>query len=355
MKKWQIAQFKKCENPVIVPNKSLEFMCPVSDKISNWQGSNVYNPACIVKEGKIYAIYRADSEHLGGIDCFGNKKVVCRLGLSVSEDGINFKTHEKSIIYPDNDEYKEFEWWGGCGDLHIIEGEDGRYYMNYDAWTGYHNMEKFGIGESPDESWEDVLMSAVSDDLIHWQKCGPALKEKYKKYYNHTRSGVVVCKEKNGRFIANRINGKYYMFMSHNGTLCSSDDLIKWDLLLDKNGTPIEVFRGKDFGDEFDANSKEAGAAAILTDEGIVYFYNALGTVAGEKVWSQGQALISKDDLTTVIDKTKEPILYPEYDWEKKGHSSVPCVVCNSIVKFNGKYSLYYGGCDTVIGMAKEV
>ena len=69
-------------------------------------------------------------------------------------------------------------------------------------------------------------------------------------------------------------------------------------------------------------------------------------------IWSQGQALISLDDLTTVIDKTDSPTLYPEYDWEISAHAPVPCLVCNTIVFFNDRWNMYYGGGDRYIGLA---
>ena len=58
----------------------------------------------------------------------------CRIGLAISEDGIHFTRHPEPVLYPDNDEWKQYEWEGGCEDLHIIEGEDGVYYMNYTTW-----------------------------------------------------------------------------------------------------------------------------------------------------------------------------------------------------------------------------
>ena len=359
--KWQIGPFEKLKFPVLSPSDKSKFICPISGAETAFEATNVYNPAAIAKEGKLHIFYRADSPAYGeeGTDPWGYKKVTCRIAHAVSEDGVNFERYPAPVLYPDRDECFEFEWWGGCGDLHIVEGEDGRYYMNYDAWTGKYDVGKYGFGSNPEGEWEDVLLSAVSDDLVHWKKCGPALKPEWKKYWNHSRSGVVVSRiSDDGRLIATKINGKYLMYMSHWGHLAVSDDLISWDLVLDECGEPKKLFSEEDLGG-FDGGSHEAGAAAILTERGIVYFYNAMGKIDGESypqgdvpVWSQGQALISSEDLTTVLDKTSSPTLLPEFDWEISAHAPVPCLVCNTIVFFNGRWNMYYGGGDRYIGLA---
>jgi len=49
--------------------------------------------------------------------------------------------------------------------------------------------------------------------------------------------------------------------------------------------------------------------------------------------------------------KQKEPILRPEYEWEKKGFTG-NTTVANGLVPFRGKWMLYYGAADRVIGLA---
>ena len=362
-RKWTFGPFVKKTEPVLKPSREPSFVCPISGKITEFEATNVYNPAAIVKDGRLHIFYRADSPAYGeeGLDSWGYKKMTCRIAHAVSDDGVNFERYPEPALYPDRDDLFEFEWWGGCGDLHIVEGEDGRYYMNYDGWTGKYDVDKYGFGKNPDGEWEDVLLSAVSDDLVHWKKCGPALKPEWKKYYNHSRSGVVVSKiAPDGRLVATKINGKYLMYMSHQGHLATSDDLILWDLVLDEQGEPKKLFPDEE-DEGFDGMSHEAGAAAILTDDGIVYFYNAMGKIDGVNypqgdvvIWSQGQALVSREDLVTVLDKTDKPTLMPTFDWEISAHATVPCLVCNTIVYFNNRWNMYYGGGDRYIGLASE-
>jgi len=87
---------------------------------ARWEEQNVYNPAAVVRDGKVYLLYRADDR---------NPELkwgrTCRIGLAWSEDGTNFTRHPAPVLYPDNDAWKPYEWEGGCEDLHLVEGEDG--------------------------------------------------------------------------------------------------------------------------------------------------------------------------------------------------------------------------------------
>ena len=47
----------------------------------------------------------------------------------------------------------------------------------------------------------------------------------------------------------------------------------------------------------------------------------------------------------------KEPFLYPEYEWEKRGMTG-NTTVSNGLVSFQDKWLLYYGAADRVIGLA---
>ncbi len=52
-----------------------------------------------------------------------------------------------------------------------------------------------------------------------------------------------------------------------------------------------------------------------------------------------------------MLKEAKEPFLYPEYDWEKKGMTG-NTTVANGLVLSNGRWLLYYGTADRVIGLA---
>ena len=345
MKYWEIGPFQKIPEPILRADSSLHFLCPVQNKTEKWANNGVYNPSAVVKDGVIHMVYRADGERLGGKDYFGYNRVTCRIGHATSTDGIHFTPSAEPVLFPDNDEYKPYEWWGGCQDMHVIEDENGHYYMNYDGWSGFYMDHPQGYGECPPDPIYDVLLSAVSDDMIHWKKVGPAMNIEYPLCQNHSRSGTIVCREENGRMVAAKINGKYWMYQSHHGWLATSDDLIHWDPVFDENGK-IKCLFPEYPTLRYCQLSCESGAAALLTEHGIVYFFNGRGPTTDDTSyeWAICQALIDPNDMITVLDVSEAPTLAPEYDWERNGHSPEAALVCNTLIRFHGKWILYYGG-----------
>jgi predicted GH43/DUF377 family glycosyl hydrolase len=47
-------------NPVLGPLEASAFRCPVRRKEVQWEAKDVFNPAAVVKEGKVYLLYRAE-------------------------------------------------------------------------------------------------------------------------------------------------------------------------------------------------------------------------------------------------------------------------------------------------------
>ena len=307
---WDLGPFVKHKEPVLRPSPDSRFQCPVLGKEVRWEEQNVYNPAAVVRDGKVYLFYRADDRN--SALKWGR---TCRIGMAWSEDGVRFTRHPTPVVYPDNDEWKQYEWEGGCEDLHIIEGKDGLYYMNYTTWSGKG----------------DTMSVATSRDLVQWTKHGPAFRKAGK---IEGRSGVVISKLTGDRLVAAKLNGKYWMYYTHPCALAWSDNLIDW------TPTGMAVWPG---------GGREAGAIALLRDEGILLMtqggHHSLGA------WVLRQTLVDRNNLTTVLKEQKEPFLYPELDWEKRGFVG-DTTVANTLVPFKGRWLLYYGGADHVIGLA---
>ncbi len=107
-KKWMLVPFVKQDavNPCLVPSKAA-FTDPIRKSKVAWEEKDVFNPAAVVRNNKVYLLYRAQ-------DVIGLPAGTSRIGLAYSSDGLHFKRLQKPVLYPDNDEYKKFEWEGGC-------------------------------------------------------------------------------------------------------------------------------------------------------------------------------------------------------------------------------------------------
>src|SRR5690242_15481412 len=119
--KWDLGVFQKTkENPIVRADTTLTFFCPVKKDTVHWQRADVFNPAAIVKDGKVYLFTR----------CEDNPKAILggrtsRIGLAVSDDGIHFKNFKVPVLYPDNDSFNKYDYPGGCEDPRIVETPEG--------------------------------------------------------------------------------------------------------------------------------------------------------------------------------------------------------------------------------------
>jgi len=130
---WALGPFASHREPLLEPTPDSLFKCPVRGKEVRWEERNVYNPAAAVRDGKVHLLYRADdiSRDLG----WGR---TCRIGLVTSEDGVHFTRHPEPAVYPDNDEWKQYEWEkrGFVGNTTVANGMvpfKGKWMLYYGA------------------------------------------------------------------------------------------------------------------------------------------------------------------------------------------------------------------------------
>lgn len=322
-------------NPILTPSSESTFYCPVQDRIVHWEGEHLFNPGAVVRNGKVYLIYRAEDDYGEGIG-----KHTSRLGLAESEDGIHFVRTGAPILYPDHDDQSLYEFPGGCEDPRIVETEDGQYVMTYTQWNRQ----------------VAVLAVATSDDLLHWKKHGYAFEGNFGRRWS--KAGSIVCRQEGDRLIATKIQGKYWMYWGE-GTIyaATSDDLISWTPLRDADRRPIPILEPRP--GKFDSVLVEAGPPAILTKEGIVLLYNGKNSVdkGDPKIpagaYSAGQLVLDANDPTKVLSRGEECFLTPERPYEMKGQYRGGTVFIQGLVHFKGDWFLYYGTADSAIGVAR--
>src|SRR5438067_3466310 len=153
---WVLGPFTRpaAGNPVISPNLASSFRDPILRRPVQWEALHTFNPAAIVREGKVYVLYRAE-DNSGAMQIGMHTS---RLGLAESDDCIHFTRRAEPVFHPAPDDQKAREWPGGVEDPRIVEGEDGTYVLTYTQW----NRKTYSVG------------IATSPDLTHWTKHGPA-------------------------------------------------------------------------------------------------------------------------------------------------------------------------------------
>lgn len=360
---WMIGPFTKRldVNPCLGPDSTFVFHDPIRDAEVSWHSLNAYNPAAIVKDGKVYLLFRAE-DHLG------KYHGTSRVGLAVSEDGYHFTTYPEPVVFPDKDEYEGIEWEGGCEDPRIVESREGTYYLYYTAYNG-----------------NSVLLScAESKDLVNWTKRGPifakALDGKYSTIWS--KSGAVVCQQEGEHFYPVKIKGKYWMYWGESNIYAAtSDDLVNWtpvEFVCECPAIPNKKISIVDFDGTipqfketrtlfpvvaprcpgFDELLCEPGPQALLTEKGIILIYNGFGPDEQNdgRVYAGEQLLLDRNDPTQVLVRTTLPFITPSepYDfWRFSKNTKSGNVFLENLVYFNGKYMMYYGAGDHEVAIAE--
>ncbi|MBP3518153.1 MAG: hypothetical protein J6K31_07105 [Parabacteroides sp.] len=339
---WALGGFVRPEkvNPIITPNPSNLFDCPMRGQKVGWEESDVFNPAATVKDGKICVLYRAEDNSATGIG-----KRTSRIGLAESKDGIHMKRRKTPVMYPAQDNVKEFEWEGGCEDPRVTMTEDGLYVMAYTSWN--RKVARLCI--------------ATSRDLVKWEKHGPAFAKAYNGRFKDLfcKSGSMVTTIKDGKQVLTKIGGKYFMYWGEHAVYAAtSDDLVNWTPILDKKNELATVIKPRP--QYFDSALTECGPPAILTDKGIVLLYNGKNQTNDSKrdkrftagAYCAGQILTDPKEPMKVLQRLDVPFFRPMAPFEKSGQYVDGTVFIEGLVFFKNKWYLYYGCADSQVSVA---
>lgn len=334
---WEIGPFTQpAGNPVIAPDAESVFDDPIRGVPVHWEALHTFNPAAVVRNGKIDVLYRAE-------DNTGEMQIgmhTSRLGLAESADGIHFERRGTPVFYPAKDSQEQREWPGGVEDPRIVEAEDGTYVLTYTQWN--RKTYSVGIGTSP--------------DLEHWTKHGPAFfTAKGGKYADlKYKSAGIVTALRDGRLKAVRIQGHYWMYWGEGAiNLATSDDLVHWTPVEDKQGEPIEVLRPR--AGHFDSSFPETGPPPVLTARGIVVLYNGKNAASGgdpnlaAATYAAGEALFDAKNPAHLLAQTERPVLKPELPYERTGQYAAGTTFAEGLVFFHNQWFLYYGCADSLV------
>ncbi len=300
MKKVELIRYSK--NPILI-------------KTSNeWEAASIYNVAAIKHNGLVHMLYRATDKNTNGREC---KDYLNYIGYAKSEDGINFKRRNTPVLSPLYGQERR-----GCEDPRVVF-IDGLFYMVY---TGFGNR----------YPGDFKICMATSKDLINWDRQGVILDEK-----NKDGSLFPIKVDDNFILIHRRSTGIHFTKTKdfktyHNDKLIADITTNTWEnFKIGLGGPPIETEEGW-----------------ILIYHGVSKELHNVGRNIPYMQYSLGFMLLDKKDPYKVIYRQKDPILIPKLSWEKfEGY--VPNVVfsCGQVI-VEDKLYVYYGGGDSVTGLA---
>ena len=299
---------KYFKNPILTPVL----------KEKNFETACVFNPAAIVKDKKVFLLYRAEDLYY--------LNYISRIGLAWSGDGFKFKRYKNNPVIDKEKKLSKNER-GGSEDPRIVRVNNNKYFLTYTAFPKTKPVS---------------LCGAFSKDLIHWKKIGLLISKKMCGSNTSAKSGAIVQDYK--------YKGKYVMYFGDNHIkVALSDNLKDWKII----EKPVLKPRKK----YFDSCLIEGGPPPIVTEKGILMIYNSAKTritYEGTRRWlsySPGFALFDKNNPTKLLFRTEKPILEPTEYWEKYGKVN-NVIFTEGLVHFKKKWLLYYGGGDKSIGVA---
>ncbi len=274
-------------------------MAPQGD---SWEAKDVFNPAAVVRDGRVHLLYRA--EDFSGA---GQWNGTSRIGLATSDDGLHFVRAAKPIVEPSED----YELPGGCEDPRVVEAE-GRYWLTYTGYDGKHAR----------------LCLASSADLVQWEKHGVLFP-----HLEWSKSGAILDRP---------VNGEYLMYFGDTHLwLARSTDLLHWEMDPEPVLSPREGL--------FDSRLVEPGPPPLWTEEGILLIYNAARWP--DTRYAVGAVVFHPDDPRRVVKRLNEPFLEPEDTGEREGQVN-QVVFVEGLVRHAGRWLLYYGAADSKIFVA---
>lgn len=271
------------------------------DPTSDWEASNVFNPAVNHHGGLFHMHYRAQ-----GLDR------ISRIGYAVSTDGVEWNRLRRPVLEP----VEPIEA-RGVEDPRITE-IDGVFYMAYTAYSG-----------SGPEDHITTPMLATSTNLITWERLGPIIGGE---------------RNKDHLLFPRRAEGRYLALHRRPPSIwiAETPDLTHWPESF------MRVVMSPRPDSWWDSKRIGANGVPIYTDDGWLLIYHGF---AADHVYRFGVCLLDLDDPGRVISRAEEPIFEPRTPWELQG--DVPNVVfstSNPVV--DGTVYVHYGAADHVIGLA---
>jgi len=231
--------------------------------------------------------------------------------LARSVDGYNFEIEGEPFLFPDAPE-EVF----GVEDPRVTFLE-GFYYINYTV-------------VSPD-GWATALARTRDFKAVE-------------------KMGIIFCPEnKDVSIFPGKVNNRYHALHRPDNSIfgkpsiwyAESEDLLHW-------GGHRCLVRPK--GDRWEDEKIGGGPPCVETPEGWLQIYHGKAEDGGYSLFG---LLLDLNDPCRILKRSKEPILRPEADYEKKGFYG-NCVFSNGLVeKDDGTLLIYYGASDCMTCVAE--
>jgi predicted GH43/DUF377 family glycosyl hydrolase len=293
------------ENPILKPIAE-----------HDWEKSAVFNAAAIDLDGAVHILYRAMGED--------NTSV---LGYAATKNGVKItERQEKPAYVPREDfEMKRGDARGnsGCEDPRITK-IDGTLYMAYTAFDGVHPTR--------------VALTTISEKDFLAKKW-----DKWSKPQLTTPDGI---NDKDTCVLPEKVGGQFMLIHRIDPQICA-DFLDTLDFKKSRVTRCVEIMGPRPGM----WDSKKIGIAGppIKTPKGWLLIYHG---VSKTSTYRLGAVLLDLNNPSVVLSRSIDTIFEPLEDYERVGIVRNAVFSCGAVLRGDTIY-IYYGGADTVLGVAK--
>ncbi|HEV7423566.1 MAG TPA: hypothetical protein VGO21_00050 [Candidatus Paceibacterota bacterium] len=290
-------------NPIITPNKK-----------NQWESKATFNPAAIRLKDTTHILYRTLSDD--------NTSYI---GYASSKDGVTIHERLDQPIYIPREDFETKKVSGansGCEDPRLTKIGN-NIYMCYTAFNG--------IGP-PRVAITSITEENFLQKKWEWEK--PVL------------ITPVGFDDKDTCIFPEKINGQYFILHRVGNEMCG--DYFK-SLNFSKETVKkcIRIIGPRI--NSWDNSKVGICAPPLKTKYGWLLLYH--GVSKSHSTYRIGAVLLDLKDPAIVISRTTDPIFEPEEQYEKVGIVNNVVFPCGMVLKKNLLY-IYYGGADTVVGVA---
>jgi predicted GH43/DUF377 family glycosyl hydrolase len=324
---FQLERYPNNENPkpILIPRKDI-----------TWEAKAVFNPSVIYDKGIFRMLYRTYPNILEETTLklrrpgFRFKNQISYIGYAESKDGINFERRNTPFVSSDED----YDKWG-CEDPRITKIGD-TFYITYTAIDT--------LLEKKDPNIKVRIALATTKDFVTIEKhgiIGPPQKSKAAAFFPEKVNGgkIALLMTVNSDSTNSHVAIRYYDSIDE--VLNQTDESWAQFLETSQNSAVLKTQWWLDRGPEL-------GATPVKTERGWLLIFS---NESMSDSWSIGAALLDLNDPSKLITRTSGNILQPATDYETNG--LVPNVTFpEGAVVVGDTLYVYYGGADTVIGLA---
>jgi len=285
------------ENPILSPVP-----------LHSWENKAVFNAATIDLNDTVHIVYRA----LGDDG-------VARLGYAATKNGTKIIDRSAEPIYVPRADFES----RGCEDPRITRmGQT--IYMVYTAFDGSN-------------PWRAALSSISVKDFIakKWDKWAPP------QLITPDR-----VQDKDTCILPEKIGGQY-MWMHRIDPLICADFLDTLDFKKNRLTRCIEIMGPRP--GMWDSQKIGIAGPPIKTKKGWLLIYHG---VSKTSTYRLGAVLLDLKNPSIVLSRSVDTIFEPLEEYEKNGMVRNAVFSCGSILR-GDTILIYYGGADTVLGVAK--